>query len=687
MLFELNAAEQTGQIIVTNSCWEIIHDAAQGGCITSIRFIHGLNRNILAAPLCTMAQFNRYAVWTKEEYRDSRDPHAELKLVCSTPDYAEVKSVAEFKGRNGEATGMEVETSYRYFPGHCKVERRYRFAGETPEINRLSVVQVETVPELDRWMARPSPVTGIIQESANIFTTKMHYPGPCQWGVFDSYEVPFKDWHVPLQLALYRRDGEAVEIMVDSEYDNWLHAFGHAGDATHYSFVRCGYDPACHILGMEPFFGVESGVSIHPSGEYHFGFYLNLPNNTANGPSRRWQRSWPVLRFRKGRRWTTEEEVREMAENGIQFVLHHHDSPSGRGLWPDGSFFWPDGVADPYDDEERAHLVEVIGWVHRYGMKIIPYFNPFELHPLCREFAEHRYEWGRYCRGEFKENRTDGGLFGVSCCLRSGYGKFLKEYVSTVIERYGFDGCYFDGLAGNYCEHPAHDHGKIHMTTDEMFDLAFFARKLIGPDGILILHNTGAPCAGLENYCDSGIAGEDVCGFPNFECMIPATGHWGEIYRYGNHIARAACVWSALGSGRPDQQKQLLKATTRAHLEGITFYGTPFFQDPTVSQEAYFRLSRQLKTLDFNSLRFFSACVNKPVKVSNPQVHTALYLCNREALLVLGNADSDEEAVTEFILDIPHTSAVAENGEQLLNGDSVRIPGCDFALIRFRLKR
>ena len=106
-----------------------------------------------------------------------------------------------------------------------------------------------------------------------------------------------------------------------------------------------------------------------------------------------------------------------------------------------------------------------------------------------------------------------------------------------------------------------------------------------------------------------------------------------------------------------------------------------------MSQEAYFRLSRQMKNLDFNHLQFFSACVDKPVRVSNPQVRTALYQTDREALLVLGNADSDGEAVTEFFLDLPHTVTVAENGEPLRDGNPIRIPGRDFALVRFTLKK
>ena len=686
MLFKLTATQSPGRIVVSNTCWEVVHEAGQGGCIGSIRFPHCLNRNILHAPICTLAQMHRFGCWTREDYRDCRDRDAALELAVSRPDYVEVRSRAEFKDRDGASTGMHVETVYRYHPGHCKVERHYRFDGDTPLINRFSVVQLEAIPEIDRWMARPSPITNIVQETAKNWFSMAHYPGPCQWGRFESYEAPFKDWHIPLQLSLYRRDGEAVEIMVDSDYDNWLHAFDPRPDCTHYSFVRRDYDPDCNVIGMEPFFGAEDGRRLHPAGDCHFGFYVNLPNNPANGPSRRWQRSWPVLRFRQGRHWATEDEVRRMAENGIQYVLHHHDSPNGRGAWPDGSFFWPDGVVDPYSAEEKANLLEVIGWVHKYGMKIIPYFNPFELHPRCRQFEAHRYEWGRYCRGQFRVNRTDGGIYGVSCCMRSGYGQFLKEYVAAVVKTYGFDGCYFDGLAGNYCEHPAHDHGRVHMSTDEMFDLVQFARGLAGPEGLVVLHNTGAASVGLENYCDCGIAAEDFSGCPNFNSTVPATGHWGEIFRYGNHIARTACVWSAIGAGHPDHARQLLRATTRAHLEGFTFYGTPYFQDQSVSQEPYFRLSRMMKGLDFSSLRFYSACVEKPAGASNPKIRTALYRTDTEAILVLGNADDVEPNETGFHLDLPFRIAEDEHGRPCRNGDRVVIPGCDFALIHYSMQ-
>ena len=48
MIFELNAIEQDGRIIVSNPCWEVIHDPARGGCIQSIRFFHGRRLDVAA---------------------------------------------------------------------------------------------------------------------------------------------------------------------------------------------------------------------------------------------------------------------------------------------------------------------------------------------------------------------------------------------------------------------------------------------------------------------------------------------------------------------------------------------------------------------------------------------------------------------------------------------------------------
>ena len=677
MIFELKLRQEGTKYIISNSCWEVIHDSTAGGCITSIRFPHDLNRNILAAPISSIMQDFHCAQWTAQEYRECRDPQGKITVSADRTDHIQLDTESELKGRSGESTGIFVKCTYHYYPGHCRVEKRFHFSENTPAINRFSVVSVESIPELDRWMVRPSPITNVKQATANSWIKQQGYPGAVRFGTFDSYQVPFYDFNMPMQLSLYRRDGEAIEVMLDSDYANWLHAADPSPDAVRYSCVRSNYDPDTHQINIEPFCGAENGKYL-PKKDYQYNFYLNLPNNTASGPSRAMQCSWPILRFRKGRRWATEEEVRKMAEDGVQFVLHHHDSPSGHGLWEPGSFFWPTGVKNPYNEEETSHLRECIGWVHKYGMKIIPYFNPFELHPRCEPFMRNRYDWGRYFDGHYVENKTDGGLYGIACCMKSGYFDYLKEYIRYVVTEYGFDGCYFDGLNGNFCEHPSHFHGVEHITNDEMFELVRYARELAGPDGLVVLHNSTEPSLGLENYCDSGIGMEDVCGFPNFELSIPTNGHFGEHFRYGRHIARMICGWSALGSGRPDQQLQLQKLIVRALLEGVTFYGTPFFQQQGVDRESYFRFWREFKSMKKENLQFFTANMPKPLNVSNPRIRGALALNEEEALLLLGNADGEEAQKTSYVLTLP--DGTQKSGE-------TEIGGYDYQLFRFSLRK
>ena len=686
MLFPLQVKEVGAEIIVSNSCWEVIHDSRQGGCIVSIRFFHDLNKNFLAAPIWCGCQNDQFAVWTKEMYRDDWDQEAQLFLEKAQSDEVRIRSVARMRDRDNNPVNSTVETTYSYFRGHNKVERRFICGDNTPSVNRFGAVYVETIPELDRWTAQKSPVTAFVNESAHTWLSDVFANGPATYGSFDSYESPFVDWNVAWQLGIFRRDAEVVELAIDSKFDNWLHAFNPAPDAARCSFLKKGFSPDRHIMGMEPFMGMWSG-NINPAGEYHFGFYLNFPNNTANGPDRRYLRTWPVLRYRQGRRWATEEEIKQMAENGTQVIIHHHDSPSGRGVWPDGSFFWPDGVVHPYPPEEETTFREVIDLVHKYGMKIIPYFNPFELHPLCEEFARNEALWARTSKGQKLVNHTAGGIFGIACCMCSPYQDFLKKYVREVIESYGFDGAYYDGLSPRYCDHPEHDGGKVHSSIDEMIDLVRYTRELVGDDGLVILHNTSNAYIGLENYCNSGLSMEDVCGYANFTKEVPSNGSFGEVFRYGNHIARIACYYTALCKGTPDYDMELQKFVTRAHLEGIHFYTVPYYSafKHQAVPESYLAVFKELDKLGYENLRFYSTLQPQPVTVSNGNVRSALYVTPEKALLLLGNADSGKTETTRFELQLPHLSVTAQDGTEW-NGGEISIPAWEYRLFMFELK-
>ena len=686
MLFPLQVEEKGSQIIVTNSCWEVIHDSKQGGCIVSVRFLHNLNKNILSSPIHCCCQNDQYGVWTKELYRDDWDSNAVLVLEEAQPDEVRLRTSAQLLDRDGNPVNISVETTYSYFKGHNKVERRFICGENTPSINRFGAVYVETIPELDRWTAQRSPITAFANESAHTWLKDVFATGPAAYGSFDSYESPFVDWNVAWQLAIFRRDAEAIELAIDSDFDNWLHSFNPAPDAARCSFLKKGFSPDRHIMGMEPFMGMWSG-NIRPAGEYRFSFYLTFPNNAANGPDRRYMRTWPVLRYREGRRWATEEEIRQMAENGTQVIIHHHDSPSGRGVWPDGSFFWPDGVAHPYPPEEEKTFREVIDLVHKYGMKIIPYFNPFELHPLCSEFAANEDHWARTSKGQKLVNHTAGGIFGIACCMKSGYQEFLKKYVREVVESYGFDGAYYDGLSPRYCDHPEHADGKMHGSMDEMIDLARYTRELVGDDGLVILHNTSNAYLALENYCDTGLSMEDVCGYANFTKEVPSNGNFGEVFRYGNHIARVACYYTALCKGMPDYDTELQKFITRAHLEGFTFYTVPYYSAsklPAVT-ERYTALFKELDKLGYDQLRFFSTLQEQPVTVSNSSIRSALYVTPEKALLILGNADSGKDETVSFELHLPHCTARDESGAEWKNGE-VTIPAWEYRMFSFDLK-
>ena len=150
MLFSLQVEEKGSQIIVTNSCWEVIHDSKQGGCIVSVRFLHNLNKNILSSPIHCCCQNDQYGVWTKELYRDDWDSNAVLVLEKAQPDEVRLRTSAQLLDRDGNPVNITVETTYSYFKGHNKVERRFICGENTSSINRFGAVYVETIPEQRR---------------------------------------------------------------------------------------------------------------------------------------------------------------------------------------------------------------------------------------------------------------------------------------------------------------------------------------------------------------------------------------------------------------------------------------------------------------------------------------------------------------------------------------------------------
>ena len=81
-------------------------------------------------------------------------------------------------------------------------------------------------------------------------------------------------------------------------------------------------------------------------------------------------------------------------------------------------------------------------------------------------------------------------------CLRSGWLDYLKLSIDRVLKNHPLDGVYYDWNVALYCENPLHE-GKApanrprgHWDMDELLDLMEWTRQRVGPDGLVIIHNT-----------------------------------------------------------------------------------------------------------------------------------------------------------------------------------------------------
>ena len=119
---ELNAEfVEKGKLCVKSRFWEVIHDSNAGGCITSIRFFHGSNANILRKPI--YSYFGSF--W------DISNDRAKICLV-EEDGSLKVKITGKLRDVNGYTeSNVDYEYLYEYKEGHVKVTHRYFSEEET----------------------------------------------------------------------------------------------------------------------------------------------------------------------------------------------------------------------------------------------------------------------------------------------------------------------------------------------------------------------------------------------------------------------------------------------------------------------------------------------------------------------------------------------------------------------------
>jgi hypothetical protein len=256
-------------------------------------------------------------------------------------------------------------------------------------------------------------------------------------------------------------------------------------------------------------------------------------------------------------------------------------------------------------------------------------------------------------------------------CLRSGWLDFLKFSIDRVLQNHRLDGVYYDWNVALFCCNglhegkPAGETAAGHWDVDELLDLMEWTRRRVGPNGMIIVHNTTTPMFATENFADYVVANE--WGY----------GTWKEP---GPTLQELPLEWSLVGArarGVISSGQLNAQSPKRLHrvfaLEALLSGVTPWPASPET-----FEFLALVKPLGDLTAYRFADWRNEAVILEGTRCASAIYSRPGESYVLLGNLEKDPQALRCIVhpekLPHPLTSLVAATA---LGGTSA--PGPDAA--------
>lgn len=671
-----------GVLTLSTPYYTIEHNLKKGGAITRIQLTHGRAQNLLTAPMATHVRTEDGTLYTdvlddKPRVEHRRDGLKELVTI-----------EAGLVANSGTAPNMRVKTTYEYRWGYVKVRREYVVKDATVRVREVCPMSVVLVPSLTDYGYRE----GITEtEGAPPFAF-----GSNKWGklrIGNPDDPPLTTRYVPRSMLFADPGVEGLEWFVSSDLTQWdLQLSGRRGQAL--CLLRPQSDPPGLALSISPFHSTNETVAMPESAK--FDFYIGVPllEGRAIAP-------WFHTSFNRNRgNWVSPDQVRRWAESGIQTVHCHND-----GDYYDDGLFWRDGSYPPYPDMDKYDAV--IAECHRAGIRVATYFSNKELHPSTAEFRDHGSEWARKnIKGNVQHNFFRGtNEFGAQMCLRSGWLEFLKFSIDRVLKNHKLDGVYYDWNVALLCHNPLHEHdilqsaaaGSGHWDMDELLDLMEWTRQRVGPNGLIIVHNTTTPMFVTENFADYVVANE--WGYGKWKDQGPELKDLPLEWSLVGARSRGVISYGQIDSQAPRHLHKIF--ALEAMVAGVT---------PWPASQETFELYPVLQPIgDFSTCRFLD-WRNSVVSLGHPRCASAIYSRPGEAFLLIANLAMDSQQVQCRVrLDrLPYPLASAKSAVVLsgssrsadstdsktsveldirqLTGDgaAIQIPGTSAALVHIR---
>jgi hypothetical protein len=618
---EYSVARDDASALLTLSTpyYTVQHDLKKGGAIAAIRYTHGRAANLLARAVETRVEDEGGALFT-----DLLDPSPRVSHGMVGREHGSAPAVTVECGlfdSKGRASGIRLTTVYEYRWGYIKIHKEFVFPADGMRAKTLCPFFAVMSPSLTDYGYREGLKE---QDGAPPFSF-----GSCRWGKLriDNPSDPAVKTSVVPRYVLFADPGvEGLEWFVSSDLSPWdLAISGRRGQGS--CILDRSNDPPGIAFSVCP---LSLGAAAAPlKGVRAFDYYIGM--SILEGHA---QRPWFHTAFNRNKgAWVSAEEIKGWANAGMQTVHCHNDGDyAGDGL------FWRDGSYPPYPPADMARYNEVIEGCHRSGIRVATYFSNKELHPSTKEYQDHGQEWGRKnAKGDLQHNfYRENSEFGAQMCLRSGWLEFLKLSIDRVLKNHPLDGVYYDWNTALYCLNPAHEPAEAgagarepgHWDIDELLDLMEWTRRRVGPNGLIIVHNTTTPMLATENFANHVVAME--WGYKPWSADAPPFQDLPLEWSFVGARSRGVISYGHIDGQAPRRLHKLF--AMEALLSGVT---------PWPASPETFDLFPILKPLGELETYRFADWRQKAVTVSGARCAAALYSRPGECYAVLANLDKD----------------------------------------------
>ena len=316
--------------------------------------------------------------------------------------------------------------------------------------------------------------------------------------------------------------------------------------------------------------------------------------------------------------------------------------------------FWRVGTYPLYSDKrDMSDLDRMIKSAHRFGMKVIPYTCPTELHPEASVFSKYARKWRTATVPDggviyHSSKKSGGGCYGAILCPDSvGWRNYYFSQVNKLLKNHDFDGIYVDNVHKLRCFNTMHG-SSYHGGLDGLVSVLRKIRVQLGNEKLMVFHNGNNTFkAVFNNIGNMAVTLEGI--------------QWDDLRMDVDSVARVLRAFPACGVSMVpsitwyhvdpplDPQTGLRDGIIKGLLLGsipYTYvmwelaYGYKDHVSAVDDSRGLYTAFNMLKNFDLHGMHF-DDCLSNVVKTNEPGVKGARYVSDNRQVVLLGNISGD----------------------------------------------